>query len=262
MLRRWKLERGIVEIVDTESLTPNDHLLRKVDAAVNWERIYDIVEDLYSDDMGRPGVDPLVLIKMVLLQHLYGLPSLRRLAAEVRGNIYYRWFLGYSLNDEMPHFSTISYNFRHRFTEETVEEIFRWILEAVSEAGYLTPEAVFIDGTHIKANANIHQKIKEEVSVAAVRYSAELLEEINSDREAHGKKPLSSEDDDEPKPVGKKQDNTSRKKRKRRKKEGQIREVTQSTTDLTAVSFGKENTSGVLLTRPTQPVRSTALSWT
>ena len=140
MLERGKLDRGIVEIVDTESLVPKDHLLRKIDTAVDFNRLYGMVEPLYSEDNGRPSVDPVVLFKMVLIQHLYGLPSLRRTAEEVSANICYRWFLGYTLQEETPHFSTISYNFRHRFTEDTVNQIFSWILEEVAEAGYLSPE--------------------------------------------------------------------------------------------------------------------------
>ena len=60
--------------------------------------------------------------------YLYGLTSLRRTAEEVSLNVAYRWFLGYRLQEEAPHFSTISYNFRHRFTSETVDRIFSWIL--------------------------------------------------------------------------------------------------------------------------------------
>ena len=112
------MDRGIVEIVDTESLVPKDHLLRKIDAAVDFNRLYEMVEPLYSEDNGRPSVDPVVLFKMVLIQHLYGLPSLRRTADEISANICYRWFLGYTLQEETPHFSTVSYNFRHRFTAE------------------------------------------------------------------------------------------------------------------------------------------------
>ena len=78
MLERGKLDRGVVEIVDTEMLVPQEHLLRKIDAAVDFSRIYEMVEPLYSEDNGRPSVDPVVLFKMVLIQHLYGLPSLRR----------------------------------------------------------------------------------------------------------------------------------------------------------------------------------------
>ena len=144
MLERGKMDRGVLEIVDTESLVPSEHLLRKIDAAVDFNRLYEMVEPLYCEDNGRPSIDPVVLFKMVLIQHLYGLPSLRRTAEEVSLNIAYRWFLGYTLQDETPHFSTVSYNFRHRFTEETVDRIFRWILEEVAEAGYLSPKAVFI----------------------------------------------------------------------------------------------------------------------
>ena len=77
------MDRGVIEIVDTESLVPKDHLLRKIDEAVDFNRLYEMVEPLYSEDNGRPSVDPVVLFKMVLIQHLYGLPSLRRTADEI-----------------------------------------------------------------------------------------------------------------------------------------------------------------------------------
>ena len=154
MLERGKLDRGIVEIVDTESLVPKEHLLRKIDAAVDFNVLYEMVERLYCEDNGRPSIDPAVLFKMVLIQHLYGLASLRRTAEEISLNVAYRRFLGYTLQEETPHFSTVSYNFRHRFTEETVNQVFAWILSEAADAGYLSPKAVFIDGTHIKANAN------------------------------------------------------------------------------------------------------------
>lgn len=220
MLERGKMERGVFEIVDTESLVPAEHLLRKIDAAVDFTRIYEMVEPLYCLDNGRPSVDPVVLFKMVLIQHLYGLTSLRRTAEEVRANICYRWFLGYRLQEETPHFSTVSYNFRHRFTAETVDRIFAWILEEVAEAGYLSPSVVFIDGTHIKANANTKKQIKAEIPVAAKHYAEELMEEVNKDREAHGKKPFSDDDDRDDEAPGprKKRDNTSKKKLKRRKR--------------------------------------------
>ena len=160
-----------IEMISIEELVPQEHLLRLISAAVDFSKIYEFVEELYCDDNGRPSVDPVVLFKMVLIQHLYGLPSLRRTADEVSLNIAYRWFLGYGLTDETPHFSTISYNFRHRFNEDTIDKIFAWILSEAAQAGYLKPEAVFIDGTHIKANANTKKKIEIEVPVAAKRYA-------------------------------------------------------------------------------------------
>lgn len=196
MLERGKMDRNVIEMVEIDSLVPEGHLLRKIDQAVDFNRLYEMVEPLYSEDNGRPSVDPVVLFKMVLIQHLYGLPSLRRTAEEVSLNIAYRWFLGYTLQEETPHFSTVSYNFRHRFTEETVAQVFRWILEEAAEAGYLSPKAVFIDGTHIKANANTKKQVKVQIPAASRHYAKELMDEVNADREAHGKKPF--DDDDEP----------------------------------------------------------------
>ncbi len=234
MLSRGTNGRDEMQMVWLEDLVPSDHLLRKIDAAINFEKIYEFVEELYCEDNGRPSIDPVVLFKMVLIQHLYGLPSLRRTAAEVEVNVAYRWFLRYSLTEETPHFSTLSYNFRHRFTAETADQIFNWVLNEIAEAGYLSPTAVFIDGTHIKANANNKKKIQEEVPVAAKIYAEELMKEINEDREAHGKKPF-LDDDGEDKP-SKPNKNTSKKKLARRKK---MKTVTKSTTDPDSGMFVK-----------------------
>ncbi len=190
MIVKEKENRNQTEIFNIEEFVPNDHLLRKIDSAIDFTHIYDLVEDLCCADNGRPSVDPVIIFKMVLIQHLYGLPSLRRTAEEIKMNVAYRWFLGYLMNEPIPHFSTISYNFKHRYAEETIEEIFYWILNEISKAGYLSPEAVFIDGTHIKANANIKKVVKKAVPQAAKIYEEKLMEEINEDREEHNKKPF------------------------------------------------------------------------
>jgi transposase len=217
MLEREKLRREVVEFINTEERVPQNHLLRKIDAAVDFCNIYDFVEDLYCADNGRPSVDPVVLFKIVLIQHLYGIRSLRQTLQDIDMNIAYRWFLGYTLNESLPHFSTVSYNFKHRFTEETVSKIFEWILKEAARAGYLSPEAVFLDGTHIKANANINKKIKKAVPEAAKRYSEELMAEVNADRETHGKPPLDGNGGGPPK----------------------MKEITQSTTDPESGVFHK-----------------------
>ena len=103
---------------------------------------------------------------------------------------------------------------------------------------------VFVDGTHIKANANTKKAVKKEVPVAAKRYAKELMDEVNADRETHGKKPLKDNKDDndnnEPStPPKKKRDNTSKKKLKKRKKEAKKKTVTVSTTDPDCGLFAK-----------------------
>ena len=133
------------------------------------------------------------------------------------------------MQEETPHFSILSYNFRHRFTEETVDRVFLWILEEVAPAGYLSPKEVFIDGTHIKANANTKKQVKVQIPVASRHYGKALMGEVNEGREAHGKKPF--DDDDAPTaPTKKRRDNTSKKKLARRKKE-KLHTVKRSVTD-------------------------------
>ncbi len=87
MIRKEGSRTSQLELFSVEEFVPQDHLLRKIDAAVDFTHIYDFVEDLYCKDNGRPGIDPVVLFKMVLIQHLYGIPSLRKTAEEVRANV-------------------------------------------------------------------------------------------------------------------------------------------------------------------------------
>ncbi len=199
MLKQEMENRSQMEFFCVDEFVPQDHLLRKIDKVVDFSRIYDLVEDLYCPDNGRPSCDPVVLFKMVIIQHLYGIPSLRRTVDEIHMNVAYRWFLGYTMAEKIPHFATISYNFKHRFTEQTIEDVFHWILDEIAARNLLSPEAVFIDGTHIKASANMKKHIKKEVPVAAKKYEQQLMKEINEDREEHGKKPFSDDDNEPPK---------------------------------------------------------------
>ena len=190
MLSENRAERNQMEFFCIDEFVPKDHLLRKIEDAVDFSKIYEIVNDLYCHTNGRPSVDPVVLFKIVFIQHFYGIPSLRRTCEEIKMNVAYRWFLGYLMNEQLPHFSTVSQNFKHRFMEETIDKVFEWILSEVEKHGYLSPEAVFVDGTHIKANANLHKAVKKAIPKAAKEYEKQLMEEINADREAHGKKPF------------------------------------------------------------------------
>lgn len=172
MLTKETVQRQAVEMLCADIPVTQYHLLRKIDVAVDFERIYEIAGDLYSIDDGRPGVDPVVLFKLVLIQHLCGIRSLRQTVRDAEVNIACRWFVGYTAAQPIPHFATISYAFARRFTGEIVERIFGWILDEVNEAGYLAPEARFVDGTHIKANANLKKHIKKVISQTAKRYKS------------------------------------------------------------------------------------------
>ena len=129
-------KRNDGEIVSLNDLVPKFHLLRKIDKSIDWKKIYPIVEGKYSK-IGRPSVDPVVLVKMVMLQHIYGIRSLRQTVAEIEVNVAYRWFIGYGLTEKIPHFSTVSYNFLHRFDSEMFEEIFTLVLNEGIDSGYV-----------------------------------------------------------------------------------------------------------------------------
>lgn len=172
-------------------LVPAGHLLRRIERAIDFLNIYSMVEHLYCEDNGRPAIGPVVLVKMVLIQNLYGIKSLRQTVREVNMNIAYRWFIGYDIDTPIPHFATISYAFAMRFPSEVFESIFAWILDAAVVKGFIKAGTVFIDATHIKANANRKKHRKELVQKMARAYDDRLCEEINADRATHGKKPLS-----------------------------------------------------------------------
>ena len=163
---------------------------------MDFNEVYEVVEPYYCEDNGRPAVDPVVLVKMVLLQHLFDLRSLRRTVSEIEMNIAYRWFLGFDITTKVPHFATVSYAFATRFPSELFETIFAWILESAVEKGFVKAETVFIDATHIKANANKKKHRKELAQKTARVYDRQLREEINADREAHGKKPFDDDGED------------------------------------------------------------------
>lgn len=179
-----------------DDLVPKDHILRKIEKAIDFSFIYDLVQDKYSEDTGRPSIDPVVLFKIVFIQYLFGIRSMRQTIKEIEVNAAYRWFLGYDWNDPVAHFTTFGKNYSRRFEGTDIfEQIFARILLEAVKLKYVNPKAVFIDSTHIKASANRNKKMKVQVQVEAQHYHKELMEEINKDREAHGKKPF---DDDGP----------------------------------------------------------------
>ena len=195
MEERRKDARREPVIVDLEALVPEDHLLRKIERVMDYEWLYALLSPYYCHDNGRPGIDPVVLIKMVLIQHLFGIASLRQTYWEIQVNVAYRWFLGYGLLEQIPHFATVSYAFCKRFPDEVISEIFEHILNKALNNRMVDPSMVFIDGTHIKASANKKKFQKEQVRKAAKIYSGELRREVNAEREKLGKKPIEEEDD-------------------------------------------------------------------
>ncbi len=183
-------ERTQIEFISLEDLVPPNHLVRKLDAALDFSFIYDCVKDLYKP-YGRESIDPVVLVKITFIQYIFGIPSMRKTIEEIEVNFAYRWFLGYGMHEAIPHFSTFGKNYTRRFKDSDLfEQIFHRVILEAYQCGFIEDEKLFIDGSHVKASANNHKYRDEVIEKAARVYEEELQKEITKDREAHGKKPL------------------------------------------------------------------------
>ena len=135
------------------------------------------------------------LFKIVFIQYLFGIRSMRQTIKEIDVNVAYRWFIGYSLTEPIPHFSTFGKNYVRRFKDTDIfEHIFNHILQEAVNASFVDASAIFIDGTHIKASANRNKIEKISVTKSARQYQDELDKEINNDRNRHGKSPLKKDE--------------------------------------------------------------------
>lgn len=191
MLTKNNENQPKIELVIIENLVKKEHILRKIDEYIDFNFIYDLVKDKYCLDNGRPSIDPVVLFKMILIGYLFGIRSERRLVEEIHHNVAYRWFLGFGLEDKIPDASTISQNRRRRFTGTDIfEKIFDNIIEQAINHKLISGKIMYIDSTHVKANANIGKFTNEQVEVAIPEYIDELERAVNESRVAHGQKEL------------------------------------------------------------------------
>ena len=191
-------KREQIQMFCMDDMVPENHLLRIIDKAIDWSFIYGLVEAKYSHTTGRPSMDPVMLIKIPFIQYLYGIRSMRQTIKEIEVNVAYRWFLGLSMLDSVPHFSTFGKNYSRRFKDtDLFEQIFAHILEECYRFKLVDPTEVFVDATHVKARANGRKAQKHIAKKEALFYENILKQEINTDRQSHGKKPLKDNDNDE-----------------------------------------------------------------
>ena len=124
--------------VTLESLMPEQHFLRDLDRLVDFDFVYEEAAAMYSHT-GRPSIDPVVIVKMMLLGYLYGIDSERRLEREVQVNLAFRWFLGIDLDEPAPDHSTFSQLRRRKFNSTNLfEEIFDEVVRICMGRGLIT----------------------------------------------------------------------------------------------------------------------------
>jgi len=180
-----------LEMVSLDSLVPSDHLLRRIDAVIDFSFIHELVEGLYCPDNGRPPLDPTLMFKALFIGYLFGIRSERQLVREIEVNVAYRWFLKLKLTDKVFDASTFSQNRRRRFNDAQVaQQIFDRIVEQAIEHGLVDGSVLYTDSTHLKANANKNRYDKEVIAKSRSDYWDDLDAAIDEDRIAHGKKPM------------------------------------------------------------------------
>ena len=191
MLREPFPQQTALEIVTLESLVPPDHLLRKIEAVIDFSFIHERVRGLYCTDNGRPALDPTLMFKALLIGYLFGIRSERQLVREIEVNVAYRWFLRLRLTEPVFNASTLSQNRRRRFDGTTVhQDIFDNIVEQAIIARLVDGTVLYTDSTHLKANANKNRFDKKTVEKSRSDYWEALDAAVTDDRAVHGKKPL------------------------------------------------------------------------
>lgn len=135
-----------------ERLIPKDHLLLKIDSILDFSFVYEIVKNLYSP-IGRDSKDPVMMVKMLLLEYLYKLSDIS-IVNRTKTDIAFRWFLGLGLDDEVPDDTTISLFRIHRLKEEHIEGFFNEIVKKCIEKDLVKTKRFIVDSTDVAANVN------------------------------------------------------------------------------------------------------------
>jgi transposase len=142
MMGRRSEQASLFYQFQLDDRVPKDHLLRRIDRFVT-PALADIRERLqpYYSDIGRPSVDPELMIRMLVVGYCYGLRSERRLTQEVELHLAYRWFCRLDLDDRVPHHSTFSENRLNRFRESDIlRQIFERVVMTAMEMGLVKGE--------------------------------------------------------------------------------------------------------------------------
>jgi transposase len=146
---------------------PPDHLLRRIDAVVDFGFVHARLAASYSHT-GRPSVDPELMLRMLLVGYLYGVRSERRLCDDVHLNLAFRWFCKLGLNGRVPDHSSFSKNRYARFREEELFRVFfEEVVRACAAAGLAGGRESAVDASFIEADANWEKKLPGQAGPAA-----------------------------------------------------------------------------------------------
>ena len=142
-----------------ERHVPETHLLRAIDRFVELGRLRQELAPFYSE-IGRPSIDPELLIRMLIVGYCFGIRSERRLCEEVHLNLAYRWFCRLGLDGAVPDHSTFSKNRHGRFRDsDLLRQVFETTVERCLTEGLVGGEGFAVDASMIKADANRQRSV-------------------------------------------------------------------------------------------------------
>src|SRR5262250_3638888 len=191
MGRQDRDQRQLFYEFSLDEMIPPDHLLRRINvfATAVLSDLHHQLKTFYSD-IGRPSVDPELMIRMLLVGYCYGIRHERRLCQEVALHLAYRWFCKLDLDDKVPHHSTFSVNRLGRFRESDIlRHVFERVVVACMTAGLVKGEGFAVDASVIEANASrYHGKAPDELDWTDAqrqqRAVAEYLASLDSEARA------------------------------------------------------------------------------
>ena len=141
-----------------EEVVPDDHQVRAIASVLDLSWVYGELSPLYPA-LGRPSIDPVLMIRMLILGYAFGLRSERLLCREVRVNLAYRWFCGLSIEDKIPDHSVFSRARNERFRDNDIfRRVFERVVEACISAGLVGGKEFAVDASLI-ADANKQRSI-------------------------------------------------------------------------------------------------------
>lgn len=153
--KRMNNGRSAVSSITLDSLIPEDHIIRKIDAAIDWEGRCAPMRAWYNRDRGRHAFEPEVLLAIALWRHIYGVDSLRAAAAEMQTNLPFRWFIGCPLDQSVPHFSTVNANLLHRIPKDVFEAAFAGALCDIIDRGVFPPDVLVHESAFLTENGQL-----------------------------------------------------------------------------------------------------------
>ena len=124
--------------VSIEDLVPQEHFLRKLASEIDFSFIYDETKELHRQNPTIPEIDPVVVVKFLLIGYLYNLESERRIEQEIQVNMAFRWFLGLNIKDKVPAYDAITQNRRIEHNGKRVyTKLFERVLAKCIEKGFV-----------------------------------------------------------------------------------------------------------------------------